>query len=96
MLLLEKYARQRNDKTKIGPYGNNRKCDVRRGVNKAYCKKNTIAKHGGGSLTLWGCMSFKFMENLMKINGQMDAKYYQKILTHNFLSCAQTLCMGRS
>ncbi|KAK1798992.1 hypothetical protein P4O66_007263 [Electrophorus voltai] len=74
------------------------KCYIWRGVNKAYDEKYTIptVKHGGGSLMFWGCVSYTGTGNLVKIDGRMNAAFYQKIPEEHLHSLARKLRMGRT
>ena len=42
-------------------------------------------KHGGGSLMIWGCMTWKGIGNITKIEGTMDSKMYRDILKAELL-----------
>lgn len=50
-------------------------------------------KHGGGSIgiSLKGCFSWFGVGNLHKINGIMDARYYNNILAHNLKESARKM-----
>jgi transposase len=38
-------------------------------------------KHGGGKVVIWGCMTYEGIGYISKIEGNMDAKLYQDILS---------------
>lgn len=40
-------------------------------------------KHGGGSLLVWGCFSWRRVGNIVKIDGKMTGESYVKILEEN-------------
>lgn len=42
-------------------------------------------KHGGGSVMIWGCMSWKGVGNLARIEGKMDQWKYQEILAEELI-----------
>lgn len=46
------------------------------------CLQATV-KHGAGTLHVWGCVSANRVEDLVRINGVLDAEKYQQILTHH-------------
>ena len=86
------------DETKIELFGHNQQRYVWRKENEAFKEKNTIAtvKHGGGSLMLWGCVSYKGPGNLVKIEGKLNAQGFQEILQNNLQDSARNLSMGRN
>ena len=44
------------------------------------CHVQPIVKHGGGSIMVWGCMSWAGVGNLYHIDGNMNAEVYLDIL----------------
>ena len=44
----------------------------------------------------WGCVSYTGTGNLVKIDGRINAAFYQKILEENLHSSARKLRMGRT
>jgi transposase len=42
-------------------------------------------KYGGGSVMIWGCMTWKGVGNITRIEGTMDSKMYQEILKAELL-----------
>lgn len=47
--------------------------------------KQTV-KHGGGSIMIWGCMTYKGVGDICKIDGIMDQKVYKEILEDKLLN----------
>lgn len=60
---------------------------VRRPKNKKFDIKYTVPslKHGGGSITVWGCFSRDIMGPLVKIDGMLTAVKYCEILDEKML-----------
>ena len=50
-----------------------------------------MAKHGGGSVLVWGCMSAAGVGNLASIDGNMDQHIYLDILKNNLEESAHKL-----
>jgi hypothetical protein len=48
-------------------------------------------KHGGGSITVWGCMSSRGIGRLVQINGKMDALKYARIISENLEASCQMM-----
>lgn len=42
-------------------------------------------KHGGGSIMIWGCMTWDGVGNITLIEGKMNSEVYQKILEEEYL-----------
>ena len=42
-------------------------------------------KHGGGNVMIWGCMSYEGVGYMSKIDGNMDSKLYQDILSDELI-----------
>ena len=49
------------------------------GQMKDVCLKPTV-KHGGGSITVWGCLTTNGMGDLIRIDGIMNVEKYKQIL----------------
>lgn len=49
------------------------------------CSIPVKVKHGGGSITRWGCFSAKSIGALHVIKGNMDGAMYQDIFKENFI-----------
>ncbi|MCJ8737403.1 hypothetical protein PDJAM_G00023560 [Pangasius djambal] len=86
-----------SDETKIELFGLNAKRYVWRKPNTAYRPEHTIptVKHGGGSITLWGCFSSAGTGKLVRVDGKMDGAKYRAILDENLLESAKDLRLGR-
>lgn len=52
-------------------------------------------KHGGGSLMLWGCMTWNGTGQACKIDGTLDSTLYCEILSDNLLGTAEYYQMDR-
>lgn len=69
--------------------------------NKSVWRKNKMAldpknvcptvKHGGGSIMVWGCMSWNGTGNLTVIEGILNARTYVEILRDNLFQSASKL-----
>jgi hypothetical protein len=44
-----------------------------------------MVKHGGGSIQVWGCLSYQGPERLYRVEGRMNAVQYTSILEEAFL-----------
>jgi transposase len=79
-----------SDETKINLVSLDGRIRVRREPKRGLSAENCIPtiKHGGGDVTLWGCMSSKRVGRLEFIEGIMDRYSYKRILAENLvLSC---------
>ena len=52
--------------------------------------KQTL-KHGGGSVMVWGCMTFFGLGELQRINGIMDQYMYRSILEDKLLKTVENM-----
>ena len=52
-------------------------------------------KHGGGHIMVWGCITASGLGRLCRINGNMEAKLYCKILGDKFLGTSGTLTLRK-
>ncbi|KAG2469659.1 TC1A transposase, partial [Polypterus senegalus] len=86
-----------SDETKIELFGVNARRHVWRKPGTAHHQANTIptARHGGGSIMLWGCFSVAGTGRLVRIKGKMTAAKYRDILDENLLQSALDLRLGR-
>jgi hypothetical protein len=53
------------------------------------------AKHGGGSLMMWGCMTAKGVGYACRIDGNLDSELYTHILDDEFLETLEYYELGR-
>ena len=73
-----------SDGTKIEHFGLNSKRYVWHKLNTARYPVNiSTAKHGGGSVMLWGCFISAVTLELVRIEGTMDNAKYRRILDEN-------------
>ncbi len=74
-------------------------CPVKSGVNPTtFHKKNIIptVKHGGDSVTVWGCFEASKPGRLAIIDGTMNSALYQKILKENVQASVCDLKLKRT
>lgn len=70
------------DESKFEMFGSKRRQHVRRKKGerfKSQCIAPTV-KHGGGSVTVWGCFSYDGVGDLVRIEGIMRKEHYHNIL----------------
>lgn len=82
-----------SDESKFNLFSSDGRRTVWRKPNSALEIKNIIPtiKHGGGSVLVWGCMSYSGVGNLHFIEDIMDAKMYLKILQNNLVDSAKKM-----
>lgn len=82
-----------SDETKINFFRSDGNVYVWRYDNEMYDEKCTIktVKHGGGSIMLWGCMSYNGVGKIVPIEGKLDAKGYVQLLQENLFESAKLL-----
>ena len=76
-----------SDETKVNRLGSDGRKWVWRTPGKQLNSNhvNPTVKHGGGSLTLWGCMTYQGIGFMCKIEGGLNAELYTEILEDCFL-----------
>ena len=76
-----------SDESKFNLFGSDGKSYCRRRIGEALLEQNVkkTVKHGGGSIMVWGCISWKGPGRLHRVEGHMDAKQYTHILSESFL-----------
>jgi len=76
-----------SDESKFNLFVSDGKSYCHRRVGEALPEQNvqTTVKHGGGSIMMWGCISWKGPGRLHRVEGRMDAKQYTHILSESFL-----------
>ena len=79
-------------------WGTQQTCGARCSGHTAHHPEHTIPtlKHGGGSITLWGCFSSTGAGKLVWVDGKMNGANYRTILEENLLESAKDLRLGRS
>lgn len=80
-----------SDESKFCLFGTDGVRYVRRPVNTRFNPKyqTPTVKHGGGSITVWGCFSHYGVGPLHRIQGIMDRFVYKDILTNHMLPYAR-------
>ncbi|KAF7969487.1 hypothetical protein HWV62_27229 [Athelia sp. TMB] len=76
-----------SDKSKFNLFGSDGRHYCRRRPGEEYLKRNVkkTVKHGGGSVMVWGCISWKGTGRLVRIEGIMDRYKYCDILEDGLL-----------
>jgi hypothetical protein len=72
-----------SDETKINRFGSDGLHWVWKNPGETLSSRlvDQTVKHGGGSLMVWGCMTWEYgVGNLVRIDGKMDAELYTQIL----------------
>ena len=52
----------------------------------------SIVKHGGGNIQVWGCFSFNGIGSLYKMKGNLEQKQYHSILQRHAIPSGKRLC----
>ena len=75
------------DESKFNLFGSDGKLYCRRRVGEALLPRNVkkVVKHGGGSVQVWGCVSYNGTGRLHRVQGKMDAVQYTAILEESLL-----------
>jgi DDE superfamily endonuclease len=81
------------DETKINLFSSDGRIRVWREPKRRLSVENCLptVKHGGGGVTMWGCMSSKGVGKLVFIDGTMDRYSYKRILAENLASSCEIL-----
>jgi len=76
-----------SDEKKFNLFGSDGKQYCRRRPGEEFLERNVrkVVKHGGGSLMVWGCISWNGPGRLHRVEGNMDAHQYTLILSKSFL-----------
>jgi transposase len=61
-------------------------CWKRKGEKLSTCTTQATVKYGGGSLMVWGCMTYNGVGYLRKVEGHMNAIQYCKILQEDLVA----------
>jgi len=87
-----------SDETKINLWGSDGRQYCRRYLGQALRRQYVLptVKHGGGSLMVWGCVSYLGVGRLHRIDGTMNAKMYTSILRRDFLGTLRDYGVDRS
>lgn len=82
-----------SDESKFNIFGSDGRKYVWRKPNTEFQARHVrpTVKHGGGSVLVWGCMSWNGTGNLTYIDNIMNAEKYVDILRHNLKSSAEKL-----
>lgn len=82
-----------SDESKYNIFGSDGRKYVWRKANTEFEMRHVrpTVKHGGGSVLVWGCMSWKGVGNLCFIEGIMNAEKYIDILRRNLNDSAEKL-----
>ena len=80
-----------SDESKFNLFGSDGRKYCRQRVGEEFLDRNVVKmmKHGGGSLMVWGCMSWKGTGRLHHIQGHMDAVQYCEILAQSLIGSLQ-------
>jgi transposase len=80
-----------SDESKFNIFGSDGRQYCRRGPGEEYRPKNVkkALKHGGGSVMVWGCISWYGTGRLYRIDGTMDAAYLCRIYHEALLGTLQ-------
>lgn len=70
------------DETKINRFGSDGRKWVWKAPNEGLTERSVqpTVKHGGGSVMIWGCMTYHGVGKVTKIDGRMNAELYCNIL----------------
>lgn len=87
-----------SDESKFSLVGSDGRYYCRRRVGEEFLDRNVdgTVKGGGGSLMVWGCVSWKGTGQLHRINGKMDAKQYCEILSESLLGTLSDHAIARN
>jgi len=82
-----------SDECKFNLFSSDGRARCWRGDGKRLQEKNCIptVKHGGGSVMVWGCISYHGVGRLVIIDGIMDAIQYRRILAENLEESANQM-----
>ena len=85
-----------SDKTIMNLFGSDGMQQVWRRAGDEYADKNVVptVKHDGGSLMVWGCMSFLGVDEQHFIDGIMNAQMYCNILAKKMIPSLKALGRG--
>ena len=86
-----------SDETKVNLFGSDGLQNVWRRPGEEYREKCLVptAKHGGGSVMVWGCMSSHGVGELHFIEGIINADMYCKILYTKMIPSLKRLADGQ-
>ena len=77
-----------SDESKFNLYKSDGHTYVRRNSSKTLnpcCIQQTVSKHGGGSVMVWGAFTFLKLSTLPRISHRLDAQGYIQLLKDNLL-----------